>query len=134
MLIDEYGILKLSDFKFVRKIPRAPEDADIRLAQSVPSASLGYMSPECLSLAAVPSFSSDFWSVGCILYQLRRGYMPFGAVQESGGPIGALGPSGAKQICTAIQRTEQVFTRPDPSVVSGIDYDKVHMLVALLMD
>lgn len=123
MLIDEYGILKLSDFKFVRKIPKVPDGPDNMLAQQVPAAAFGYMAPECLSLSAVPSFASDLWSVGCVLFQLRRGYMPFGSVEpETGVKSGA---SASRHMYSAIQRTQHVFSRPDPSLRIPVDYDKV---------
>ena len=124
MLIDEYGILKLSDFKFVRKVPKVADAADGMLAQLVPPEALGYMAPECLSLTSVPSFSSDLWSVGCVLFQLRRGYMPFGSVDAEADALNQ-GPSAAKKIFSAVQRTEHVFSRPDSSIGITIDYNKV---------
>ena len=49
------------------------------------AASRGYMpyiAPEILSEdnSGVYSFSSDFWGLGCLLYELRRGAAPFGVV------------------------------------------------------
>ena len=130
MLIDEYGILKLSDFKFARKVPKAPEAADNRLAQQLPVAALGYTSPECLSLEGVPSFASDFWSVGCVVYQLRRGYLPFGShcdenIPGSNAIPSTIGPSVAKQLFSAIQNTDRVFDVPHPSSGVRVDYSKV---------
>jgi serine/threonine-protein kinase ULK4 len=73
-LVDEYGILKLSDFKFARKIPKeALSDTPL------PSrGTITYMSPELFTPEGVHSFQSDFWAIGCVLYQLRRGSLPFG--------------------------------------------------------
>lgn len=73
-LVDEYGILKLSDFKQVRKIPKEPlRDTPLALRGSLP-----YMAPELLTAEGVHSFQSDLWAIGCVLYQLRRGNLPFG--------------------------------------------------------
>jgi serine/threonine protein kinase len=83
MLIDEYGVLKLCDFKFVRRLPRALEAAEQTAAALLPSAALAYSSPEVLDGTGVVSFSSDLWSLGCVMYQLRRGVLPFGSAIES---------------------------------------------------
>lgn len=73
-LVDEYGILKLADFKFAQKIPRD-------VLGTTPLASRGcppYMAPELFTPEGVHSFQSDFWALGCVLYELRRGFLPFG--------------------------------------------------------
>lgn len=73
-LIDEYGILKLADFKFAQKIPK-------ETLGEIPFANRGcapYMSPELFTDGGVHSFQSDFWALGCVLYELRRGFLPFG--------------------------------------------------------
>jgi serine/threonine-protein kinase ULK4 len=72
--VDEYGILKLADFKFTQKIPKDS------LGES-PIANRGcapYMAPELFTSEGVHSFQSDFWSLGCVLYELRMGFLPFG--------------------------------------------------------
>ena len=77
-LIDEYGIVKISDFKQARKLPKAPlADAPIETRGAPP-----YMAPELFLSEGVHSYSSDFWSVGCVLYELRRGVPPFGRQVE----------------------------------------------------
>lgn len=73
-LIDEYGILKLSDFKFARKIPKAPLGDVVLEQRGTPQ----YLAPELFSPDGLHSFSSDFWALGCSLYELRRGGSPFG--------------------------------------------------------
>lgn len=73
-VVDEYGILKLSDFKFTQKIPKQPLGAKPVEERGTPA----YMAPELFVPAGVPSFQSDFWALGCVLYQLRRGFVPFG--------------------------------------------------------
>lgn len=77
MLIDEYGILKLSDFKFVKKIPKSVTPSDLNTAIQLPANTLPYTAPEILSNSGVVSFASDFWGLGCVLFQLRRGQLPF---------------------------------------------------------
>mmetsp|Transcript_12206 Transcript_12206/g.18439 ORF Transcript_12206/g.18439 Transcript_12206/m.18439 type:complete len:1492 (+) Transcript_12206:184-4659(+) len=69
ILIDEYGILKISDFKMTRKIPKAA-------LGNQPLSSRGtvlYMAPELFSSEGVHSFASDFWALGCVLFELRVG-------------------------------------------------------------
>ena len=73
-LVDEYGILKLADFKFTRKIPKkALGDCPVLERGTTP-----YMAPELFTPEGVHSFQSDFWAFGCVLYQMRRGQLPFG--------------------------------------------------------
>ena len=73
-LVDEYGILKLSDFKYTRKIPKESLGDTPIPSRGTPC----YMSPELFTSDGVHSFQSDFWAIGCILYQMRRGTLPFG--------------------------------------------------------
>lgn len=75
--MDEYGILKLSDFKLMRPVPDRPV-ADTPLDQRGTPC---YMAPELFTAQGVHSYQSDFWSVGCMLYELRRGFQPFGDSQ-----------------------------------------------------
>jgi serine/threonine protein kinase len=73
-MIDEYGILKLSDFKFTIKIPKERlEDKPIEGRGYPP-----YMAPELFTSEGCHSYQSDFWSLGCTFYELRRGSPPFG--------------------------------------------------------
>jgi serine/threonine protein kinase len=73
-MIDEYGILKLSDFKFTIKIPKERlEDKSIESRGYPP-----YMAPELFTSEGCHSYQSDFWSLGCTFYELRRGSPPFG--------------------------------------------------------
>ena len=76
-LIDEYGVLKLSDFKMARKIPKTSlGNTPLEQRGCFP-----YMAPELFSTDGVHSFASDFWSLGCVLYELRRGVPPFGTIE-----------------------------------------------------
>lgn len=73
-LIDEYGILKVSDFTYARKVPKvALGDAPMESRGTPP-----YMAPELFANEGMHSFTSDFWALGCVLYELRRGVPPFG--------------------------------------------------------
>ena len=36
-----------------------------------------YMAPECVRNKGSPTLASDIWSLGCILYQLETGLLPF---------------------------------------------------------
>mgnify|MGYP003975649745 CR=1 FL=1 len=54
-LVDEYGILKMSDFKCTRKLPQAPV-GDIPLEAR---GAVEYLAPELLSASGVHSFASD---------------------------------------------------------------------------
>jgi serine/threonine protein kinase len=66
-LIDEYGIVKISDFKCSRKIPKAPlGDAPINTRGAVP-----YLAPELFASNGVHSFQSDFWALGKIHWNFR---------------------------------------------------------------
>jgi serine/threonine-protein kinase ULK4 len=82
-LVDEYGILKLSDFKLIQRIPEAPI-GDMPLASR---GSPSHMAPELFTSEGVHSFQSDFWAVGCMLYELRRGSAPFGGEDATIGQL-----------------------------------------------
>ena len=86
-LVDEYGILKISDFKSARKLPKLPINGDTNkivgdgtgtVTSPESRGTSAYMSPELFTPEGVYSYSSDFWAVGCVLYELRRGVPPFG--------------------------------------------------------
>lgn len=76
ILIDEYGILKISDFKCARKIPKTWQNEES--ARHEEGQVLSYFSPELLRYPSLFSFASEVWALGCVLYQLRRGFLPFG--------------------------------------------------------
>jgi serine/threonine protein kinase len=79
-LVDEYGILKLCDFKLARRIPKSAL-GPLEGPGAVPLEQRGtppYMSPELWREDGVHSFASDFWALGCVLYELRRGQQPYG--------------------------------------------------------
>lgn len=84
-LVDEYGILKLADFKLVQKIPtKLLSESQLPLeVRGFPP----YMAPEIITGEGLHSYQSDLWSVGCILYELRRGTAPFGDSESSVGDL-----------------------------------------------
>ena len=73
-LVDEYGILKLSDFKMARKVAKVPLGNTPLNERGI----IAYMPPELFLPDGVHSYASDFWALGCLLYELRRGHSPFG--------------------------------------------------------
>lgn len=73
-LIDEYGIVKVCDFKYTVKIPKEPLGSKPLAERGTPL----YMSPELFTQEGVSSYQSDFWALGCTLYEIRRGFAPFG--------------------------------------------------------
>ncbi|KAI4370775.1 hypothetical protein MLD38_019085 [Melastoma candidum] len=76
ILMDENGGAKLCDFGLARKwsdIARAP-------SSSVPQGKRGtpcYMAPELFEDGGVHSYASDFWALGCVLYECYAGRPPF---------------------------------------------------------
>lgn len=109
MLIDEYGILKLSGFGLARGVPEGGEGGaeldggtgdsstsgqkrqqqgcgGVEKTQAGDGVGMGsgrdptYMAPELLSEGeGAMSFASDFWSLGCVLFELLTGEPPFRA-------------------------------------------------------
>nr|GMD06124.1 serine/threonine-protein kinase RUNKEL [Ipomoea batatas] len=75
ILLDENGHTKLCDFGLSRKlndISRAPSQ--------LPQAKRGtpcYMAPELFQDGGVHSYASDFWALGCVLYECYVGRPPF---------------------------------------------------------
>ncbi|CAN0486331.1 unnamed protein product, partial [Laminaria digitata] len=112
VLIDEYGILKLSGFGLARGVPEGGDGGDVgggggagdtayssgqqQQQQQQQGEGIGgvekapagdgpwlgrdpmYMAPELLSGGeGAMSFASDFWSLGCVLFELLTGEPPF---------------------------------------------------------
>jgi len=76
VLFNEYGSLKLCDFGLAKRI--------VDLVQVEANAETGpkkgtpyYMAPELFQDEGVHSFASDFWALGCILFELAVGRPPF---------------------------------------------------------
>lgn len=71
ILLDECGLIKLGDFC---RSGRIGESVDFSV---IDPEMLQYMSPELLDEDPCPSFSSDFYALGCIMYQMATGHSPF---------------------------------------------------------
>ncbi|GLT42012.1 hypothetical protein SLA2020_160360 [Shorea laevis] len=75
ILLDENGHIKLCDFALARKL------GDISKTPSMlPQAKRGtpcYMAPELFEDEGVHSYASDFWALGCVLYECYTGRPPF---------------------------------------------------------
>lgn len=75
ILLDENGRIKLCDFALARKL------GDISKNPSVsPQGKRGtpcYMAPELFEDGGVHSYASDFWALGCVLYECYTGRPPF---------------------------------------------------------
>ncbi|KAL6535359.1 hypothetical protein OROMI_026733 [Orobanche minor] len=76
ILLDENGHTKLCDFGLARKL------SDISMASSsqLPQAKRGtpcYMAPELFKDGGIHSYASDFWALGCVLYECYTGRPPF---------------------------------------------------------
>ncbi|XP_042022786.1 serine/threonine-protein kinase RUNKEL-like [Salvia splendens] len=74
ILLDENGKTKLCDFGLARKL------SDISMTSQLPQAKRGtpcYMSPELFQDGGVHSYASDFWALGCVLYECYTGRPPF---------------------------------------------------------
>ncbi|KHN33108.1 Serine/threonine-protein kinase ULK4, partial [Glycine soja] len=76
ILLDENGCAKLCDFGLARKlkdISKAPSSSLPRAKRGTPS----YMAPELFEDSGVHSYASDFWALGCVLYECYAGRPPF---------------------------------------------------------
>jgi serine/threonine-protein kinase ULK4 len=77
VLLNEFGMLKLCDFGLAKKIVdlSQPDNESHKPKSGTPY----YMAPELFQDGGVYSFASDFWSLGCVLYELATGKPPFSA-------------------------------------------------------
>lgn len=76
ILFTEDEILKLSHFGQALRMEAVESQAPSR--RGTPQ----YMAPELFSEAGVHSFSSDLWSLGCVLHELFLGSPPFTSVSS----------------------------------------------------
>ena len=74
IVIDEFGNVKICDFKRILKINEMTSD-DIK--KNKMSMTPCYTAPELFSLTGVFSFKSDLWALGCIMYEMAVGQVPF---------------------------------------------------------
>ncbi|KAL2534582.1 Protein kinase family protein with ARM repeat domain [Abeliophyllum distichum] len=76
ILLDENGHTKLCDFGLARKL----SDISMTPSSQLPQAKRGtpcYMAPELFLDGGVHSYASDFWALGCVLYECFTGRPPF---------------------------------------------------------
>ncbi|KAL0489389.1 hypothetical protein AKO1_010686 [Acrasis kona] len=76
VLIDGCGVLKLSDFGLAQFIRDSELEKDTSSVGRPKRGSPCYMAPE-LFQGGWHSIYSDFWSLGCVLYELASGSPPF---------------------------------------------------------
>ena len=65
ILLDEFGVLKLSKFNRALKTPEGKVEVDHCREYTAPEL---WREETC-----VPSYSSDVWALGCLLYELYYG-------------------------------------------------------------
>ncbi|OMO64203.1 hypothetical protein CCACVL1_21949 [Corchorus capsularis] len=73
LLLDRYGVLKISDFGLSTFSQQVREDGLLHTACGTPN----YVAPEVLKDKGYDGISSDIWSCGVILFVLMAGYLPF---------------------------------------------------------
>ena len=85
VLVDEFGVPKLASFTLSRRIPSSTADEsggggatdDASKPTSRRPGTPCYMAPELFMAGGTPSFASDAWSLGCVLFELATGRPPF---------------------------------------------------------
>ncbi|XP_073011436.1 serine/threonine-protein kinase RUNKEL [Typha latifolia] len=76
ILLNEYGCMKLCDFGLARRL----NDIEKSSVAALPPSMRGtpcYMAPELFQDGGVHSYASDFWALGCVLYECYAGRPPF---------------------------------------------------------
>ncbi|XBI94420.1 hypothetical protein VPH35_031058 [Triticum aestivum] len=76
ILLDEFGCMKLCGFGLARRL----KDIEKTNPGDVPQPMRGtpcYMAPELFQEGGVHSYASDFWALGCVLYECYAGRPPF---------------------------------------------------------
>lgn len=74
ILIDEFGNVKICDFKKALKVSTMTI-ADIRKNKTAMTPC--YTAPELFSDDGAYSFKTDLWALGCIMYEMAVGQVPF---------------------------------------------------------
>ncbi|XP_057980385.1 CBL-interacting serine/threonine-protein kinase 9 isoform X2 [Malania oleifera] len=73
LLLDSFGVLKISDFGLSAFAQQVREDGLLHTACGTPN----YVAPEVLNDRGYDGASADIWSCGVILFVLMAGYLPF---------------------------------------------------------
>ncbi|KAF2311011.1 hypothetical protein GH714_019041 [Hevea brasiliensis] len=76
ILLDENGRTKLCDFGLARKLSEISKTPSSKLPQAKRGTPC-YMAPELFEDGGVHSYASDFWALGCVLYECYAGRPPF---------------------------------------------------------
>ncbi|KAL5712821.1 non-specific serine/threonine protein kinase [Ranunculus cassubicifolius] len=76
ILLDENGRTKLCDFGLARKLSDISKVSSSQLTQAKRGTPF-YMAPELFQDGGVHSYASDFWALGCVLYECYTGSPPF---------------------------------------------------------
>ncbi|KAL3329897.1 hypothetical protein AABB24_033987 [Solanum stoloniferum] len=76
ILLDENGITKLCDFGLARKLSDISKSPSSQLPQ-IKRGTPYYMAPELFQDGGVHSYASDFWALGCVLFECCAGIPPF---------------------------------------------------------
>ena len=74
ILIDEFGNVKICDFKKALRV-NSMTIAEIRKNKTAMTPC--YTAPELFSDDGAYSFKSDLWALGCIMYEMAVGRVPF---------------------------------------------------------
>ncbi|ERN08247.1 hypothetical protein AMTRI_Chr09g37960 [Amborella trichopoda] len=73
LLLDSFGVLKVSDFGLSALSQQVREDGLLHTACGTPN----YVAPEVLNDKGYDGTTADIWSCGVILFVLMAGYLPF---------------------------------------------------------
>ena len=74
ILVDEYGNIRLCDFK---KALRANSITPIDIKKNKAAMTPCYTAPELFSEDGSYNFKTDLWALGCIMYEMAVGQVPF---------------------------------------------------------
>lgn len=77
MLLDECGLIKLGDFTRSGFVDKTIDLSNIDFEM------LQYLAPELLVDGSIPSYASDLYSLGCLMYHMATGATPFVASNEA---------------------------------------------------
>lgn len=78
-MVNEFSGLKFGDFGLSKKIAdiTANKSGETVLPSEQKEGAPYYMAPELFQDNGVYSFASDFWSLGCLLFEMASGKPPF---------------------------------------------------------